>query len=154
MKTWVPCWFRRPLHYVLSWKTLRKSERIHRLIICCLLFTPKPLSDLPYSYFNLMPVHTSLHHTVRFQRPGKGLRKRSGHERWDGRGSWLSSIYAQGETTSPLQTGSTRLKEWLRLFFHWCWNQFVQGQLLQRQLVNIPNTSGYAAFEQTILPSF
>lgn len=60
---------------MFSWKTLWKSERIHRLLI------------------NFMPVRTSLSHTVRFQRPGKELRQRSGHGRWDGGGSGLSSIY-------------------------------------------------------------
>lgn len=68
---------------MFSWKTLWKSERIHRLLIFCLFFTLKPLSDFSPSYFNFMPVHTSWSNTVRFQRPGKELHKRSGHgRRW------------------------------------------------------------------------
>lgn len=139
---------------MFSWKTLWKSERIHRLLICCLFFTLKPLSDLPRLLLNFMPVHTSVSHTVRFQRPGKELRKGQGME-----GEMVEAV------GFPRSMHSEKPRHLYKLALSGsknddvysptnAWNQFVQGQLLQRQLVNIPSTSGYVAFEQTTLPPF
>lgn len=112
---------------MLSWKTLWKSERIHRLLICCLFFTLKPLSGLP-------PLLLQLYACAHLRKPHSEIPearervvKRSGHGRWDGGDSWLSSIYAQWETTSPLQTGSTRLKEWRHLLSHQCLESIRAG---------------------------
>lgn len=121
-----------------SWKTLWKSERIHRSLISVVYSShPTPSLIFPHSYFNLTRV---LKPHSEIPEPGEDLGTRVAQKIGGVEGGRVEAV------GFPWSVHSERPKN--------AWNWLVQGELLHRQLANIPGTSGYVASEQTALAPF
>lgn len=96
----------------------------------------------------------SLSHTVRFWRPGKDLGTRVTQKVSGVEGGMVEAVGFPGSMHSerPCHFRELALTGSKNAYVYSPtdgWNLLLHDELLQRQLVNIPSTSGYVPFEQT-----